>query len=61
MWERTFAQEEFIGVKSLALPSFLANICRPVMGTDSVLSFGKVGEKSEEKMEKIWRIIRGAF
>ena len=28
-----FAQEEFIGVKSLALPSVLSNIRRPVMET----------------------------
>ena len=51
-----FAQEDFIGVKSLAFPSVLANICRPVMGTVSVLSFGKVGENRKKKMEKIWRI-----
>ena len=61
MWECLFSQEEFIGVKSLALPSVLANICRPVMGTVSVLSFGKVGENRKKKWRKygeyLWSIL----
>ena len=59
--ECLFAQEEFIGAKSLALPSVLANICRPVMGTVSVLSFGKVGENRKKKWRKygeyLWSIL----
>ena len=43
---RIFAQEEFIGVKSLALPSVLANIRFVIW---------KIWRKSEEKVEKIWR------
>lgn len=61
MWECLFAQEEFIGAKSLALPSVLANICRPVMGTVSVLSFGKVRENRKKKWRKygeyVWSIL----
>ena len=40
-WFTHFAQQEFIGAKScLYLHSALANICRPVMETVSVLPFG---------------------
>ena len=50
-----FAQEDFIGVKSLALPRVLANIRRPVMETVWVLDIWKIWRKLEEKVEKIWR------
>ena len=48
-----FAQEEFIGVKSLALPSVLANTRRPVMETVWVFDIWKIQRKTEEKVEKI--------
>ena len=47
---RIFAEEEFIGVKSLALPSVLVNIRRPVMET--VWDFDIWKENSEKNGRK---------